>query len=180
MEDFIYLTIGTGIGGGALANGQLIHGLLHLEIGHLLIPHDFRADPFEGICPYHGDCLEGLASGPALKARWGQPGETLPPEHLAWELEARYLSLALANLILTLSPQRIVLGGGVMQQGQLFPRMRVLVPDILNGYIKSAALTRQVEDFIVPPGLGARSGVLGAIALARGAAQDQAGLTGST
>ena len=170
LEDFIYLTIGTGIGGGVLANGQLIHGLLHPEIGHLLVPHDRGADPFEGTCPYHGDCLEGLASGPALKARWGQPAETLPPDHPAWELEARYLSLALVNLILTLSPRRIVMGGGVMQQLQLFPRLRELVLEALNGYVQSPAICEEIDDYIVPPGLGTHSGVFGAIALARQAA----------
>jgi fructokinase len=176
LDDFIYLTIGTGIGGGSLANGKLIHGLLHPEVGHLLVPHDWSIDPFEGTCPFHGDCLEGLASGPAIKARWGQPAETLPPGHPAWELEARYLSLALVNLILTLSPGRIVLGGGVMQQVQLFPQIRERVLETLNGYVQSPSLTKRMGEYIVPPILGDRSGVLGAIALARQAAA-QSGVT---
>jgi fructokinase len=176
LDDFIYLTIGTGIGGGSLANGKLIHGLLHPEVGHLLVPHDWSIDPFEGTCPFHGDCLEGLASGPAIKARWGQPAETLPPGHPAWELEARYLSLALVNLILTLSPGRIVLGGGVMQQVQLFPQIRERVLATLNGYVQSPSLTKRMGEYIVPPILGDRSGVLGAIALARQAAA-QSGVT---
>lgn len=176
LDDFIYLTIGTGIGGGSLANGKLIHGLLHPEVGHLLVPHDWSIDPFEGTCPFHGDCLEGLASGPAIKARWGQPAETLPPGHPAWELEARYLSLALVNLILTLSPGRIVLGGGVMQQVQLFPQIRERVLETLNGYVRSPSLTKRMGEYIVPPILGDRSGVLGAIALARQAAA-QSGVT---
>jgi fructokinase len=170
LEDFIYLTIGTGIGGGGLANGKLIHGLLHPEVGHLLIPHDRVADPFEGTCPYHGDCLEGLASGPALKARWGMPAETLPSDHPAWDLEAHYLSLGLANLILTLSPRRIVMGGGVMQQPQLFPQLRARLLKALNGYVQSQILLDRIDEYIVPPGLGTQSGVLGALALARQAA----------
>jgi fructokinase len=150
--------------------------LLHPEVGHLLVPHDWSIDPFEGTCPFHGDCLEGLASGPAIKARWGQPAETLPPGHPAWELEARYLSLALVNLILTLSPGRIVLGGGVMQQVQLFPQIRERVLETLNGYVRSPSLTKRMGEYIVPPILGDRSGVLGAIALARQAAA-QSGVT---
>jgi fructokinase len=175
LQDFVYLTIGTGIGGGVMANGKLVHGLLHPEIGHLMVPHDREADPFEGTCPFHGDCLEGLASGPALKARWGQPAEALPPDHPAWDLEARYLSLGLVNLILSLSPRRIVLGGGVMQQGQLFPRVREQVVKTLNGYVQSKQITDEIHDYIVPPGLGTHSGVSGALALARQAFQEQTG-----
>jgi fructokinase len=171
LGDFIYLTIGTGIGGGALVNGELLHGMLHPEMGHVLIPHDRAADPFPGACPYHGDCLEGLASGPALQARWGQTAETLPPDHPAWQLEAHYLALALANFIFTLSPQRIILGGGVMQQRQLFPQVRTMVRETLNGYVRAREILEDIDHYIVPPGLGGQSGVLGAIALARQAAQ---------
>jgi fructokinase len=121
LQSFVYLTIGTGIGGGGLINGQRMHGLIHPEMGHLRIPHDLAGDPFPGACPFHGDCLEGLASGPAFIARWGQPAETLPDDHPAWRLEAQYLSLALVNIICTLSPQRLILGGGVMQRQRLFP-----------------------------------------------------------
>jgi fructokinase len=127
LDNFIYLTIGTGIGGGGLMNGGVMHGLIHPEMGHIFVPHDRQTDPFPGSCPYHGDCLEGLASGPALEARWGQRAETLPDEHPAWDLEAHYLALALANFICTLSPQRIILGGGVMQQPQLLPLIRTEV-----------------------------------------------------
>src|SRR5690606_38063985 len=137
LDTFIYLTIGTGIGGGGLVNGQLMHGLIHPEMGHIRIPHDRDADPFDGICPYHGDCLEGLASGPAITARWGERGETLPADHPAWPLEAHYLALGLVNFICTLSPQRIVLGGGVMQQAQLFPLIRQQVRELLNGYVQA-------------------------------------------
>lgn len=166
FSDFVYLTIGTGIGGGGMVNGKLLHGLVHPEMGHLRLPHDHQRDPFAGVCPYHGDCLEGLASGPALEARWGQRGEVLPPDHLAWDLEAQYLALGLVNIICTLSPQRIILGGGVMRQESLFPRIRTKVQQILNGYIQSDSLQSDINAFIIPPALGNRSGVLGAIALA--------------
>jgi fructokinase len=162
----LYLTIGTGIGGGALVNGRLLHGLIHPEMGHIPIPHDRQRDPFPGVCPFHGDCFEGLATGPALKKRWGQPAETLPPDHPAWDLEATYIAYALANYISILSPRRIVLGGGVAQQQQLFPLIHQKVPAVLNGYIHSPYILERITEYIVPPALGARAGVLGAIALA--------------
>src|SRR5579872_2343792 len=112
LMDFIYLTVGTGIGGGGLIGGRLLHGLLHPEMGHVRIPHDLARDPYAGGCPYHGDCLEGLASGPAMEARWGRPACDLPPDHAAWTLEAHYLALGLTNFVCTLSPRRILLGGG--------------------------------------------------------------------
>jgi fructokinase len=167
LDTFLYLTIGTGIGGGGLVGGQLMHGLLHPEMGHIRLPHDRGADPFAGSCPFHGDCLEGLAAGPALEARWGRPATELPPDHPAWELEAHYLALALVNLICTLSPQRIILGGGVMEQTQLFPWIRAQVQTLLAQYIRAEALLAAIDRYIVPPGLGNRSGVLGAIALAQ-------------
>ncbi len=163
----IYLTIGTGIGGGALAGGQLLHGLVHPEMGHMRLPHDQQRDPFPGACPFHGDCFEGLASGPALAARWGRPAETLPPEHPAWPLQAHYLALALVNLICTFSPQRIVLGGGVMEQPALFPLVRAEVQALLNGYVRAPAILDTIDSYIVPPGLGGRAGILGALALAQ-------------
>jgi fructokinase len=162
--------VGTGIGGGGLANGRMLHGLIHPEMGHIFVPHDRQADPFAGICPYHGDCLEGLATGPALEARWGQRAETLPDDHPAWALEAHYLALGLTNFILTLSPQRLILGGGVMQQPQLFPLLRARVQALLNGYIETPALRGHIDTFIRAPGLDTRSGVLGAIAIAELAA----------
>jgi fructokinase len=166
FDDAIYLTIGTGIGGGVLAHGRVVHGLLHPEIGHLHLPHDKTRDPFPGICPYHGDCFEGLACGPALQARWGQPALTLPPEHPAWELEAHYLALALMNLTVTLSPRRIILGGGVMQQPQLFGLLRKEFARIMNGYIRREEVLHQLDSYIQPPGLGGQAGVLGALVLA--------------
>lgn len=167
LDTFLYLTIGTGIGGGGLLGGHLMHGLVHPEMGHLRLPRDPAVDPFPGACPFHGDCLEGLASGPALLARWGRPAETLPPEHAAWALEARYLALALVNLICTVSPQRIVMGGGVMDQAHLFPLVRREVKALLNDYVRAPEILEQIDTFIVPPALGARAGVLGALALAQ-------------
>lgn len=165
LDSFVYLTVGTGIGGGAMVDGRLVHGLLHPEMGHLLIASR-QDDDFPGVCPFHGACLEGLASGPALEKRWGRPAESLPDEHPAWELEAHYLALGLANIICVLSPQRIVLGGGVMARKHLFPAIREKLSALLNGYVEAPAITLNNDEFIQPPGLGHRSGVLGAIALA--------------
>jgi fructokinase len=158
VSDFVYLTVGTGIGGGAMVDGRLLHGLAHPEMGHTRIPHDTARDPFAGVCPFHGDCLEGLASGPAIEARWGMPAPDLAPDHPAWALEAHYLALALANWMYTLSPKLILLGGGVAEQSQLFGQIRKELAGILNGYIQGCE--------IAPPGLGSRAGVLGALALA--------------
>jgi fructokinase len=167
LTDFLYLTIGTGIGGGGLLGNQMMHGLIHPEMGHIRIPHDRQEDPFPGRCPFHGDCLEGLACGPAIEERWKCSAKELPADHPAWELEAKYLALALANFVCTLSPQRIVLGGGVMSQAQLFPLIRRKVQALLNGYVQSPVILEQIDQYIVPPALGGRAGVLGAIALAR-------------
>jgi fructokinase len=167
LSDFLYLTVGTGIGGGGVAHGRPLHGLVHPEMGHLRIPHDWTLDPYPGTCTYHGDCFEGLASGPSLLGRWGKPGYTLPIDHPAWTLEAHYIALALQNFICTLSPQKIILGGGVMQQAHLFPLIRSEVLQLLNGYVQSPTIMEKIETFIVPPGLGGRAGVLGAVALAQ-------------
>jgi fructokinase len=166
LDPSIYLTIGTGIGGGAICNGRPLHGLVHPEMGHMLMPHDWKLDPFPGVCPFHGDCFEGLASGPSMKKRWGQPAETLPNDHPGWAIEAHHIAMALANLILNYSPRRIVIGGGVMQQAELFPMVRSQTLQCLNGYVQSKQITDGMDEYIVPPGLGQRSGVLGAIALA--------------
>lgn len=166
LDTFVYLTIGTGIGGGAMVNGALVHGLMHPEMGHMRIPHDRERDPFPGICPYHGDCWEGLACGPAVQARWGQRGETLPPDHPAWSLEAHYLALGVVNIVCVLSPQRVILGGGVMGVPGLLPQVQQEVQRLLNDYIRRPALTEEIQSYIVLPGLGSRAGVLGAIALA--------------
>ncbi len=167
LDTVLYITVGTGVGGGGLYNGRMMHGLVHPEMGHIRIPHNLQADPYPGYCPFHGDCLEGLVSGPAMKARWGAPAETLPVDHPAWALEAHYLALACVNFICTLSPQRIILGGGVGSAPQLFPGLRREVQALLAGYVQAPEImTDAIGDYIVPPGLGSQSGVLGAIALA--------------
>ena len=165
IEDLVYLTVGTGIGGGGMVNGRLMHGLVHPEMGHIRIPHDRERDPFEGCCPYHGDCLEGLASGTAIELRWCMPGEQLPPDHPAWALEADYLAYGLNNIICTLSPQRIIIGGGLMNHPSLIETVRKKVLELLSGYISSDTITKNIGRYIVIPELGEHSGVLGAIAL---------------
>jgi fructokinase len=173
VADFLYLTVGTGIGGGAVVRGDVVHGLVHPEMGHIRVPHDRDRDPYPGCCPYHGDCLEGLASGPALEERWSAPAEELPPDHPAWELEAHYLALGLATWVCTLSPRRIVMGGGVMRHAQLFPEIRRELQRLLHGYVRSDALAEGIERYVTPPQLGDRSGVLGALVLAEGALRDR-------
>lgn len=163
LQDAVYITIGTGIGGGALVGGHVIHGLLHPEMGHLRIPHDPH-DPFRGNCSYHGDCFEGLASGPALKARWGKPAHELPRDHPAWLLEAHYIALALTNLAVTLSPRRFLLGGGVMDQEQLLPIIRREFLALLKGYVRHSDILD--KDYIGRPQLREKAGVLGALVLA--------------
>jgi fructokinase len=167
FRDYIYLTIGTGIGGGIISGGQPLHGMIHPEVGHLLIPHDRNRDPFAGACPYHQDCLEGLASGPAIKARWGQPAEMLPSDHFAWQLESEYIGYAITNLVLSLSPQRIIIGGGVMKISGLIDRVRQNTLKYLGGYVQNETITSNIETFIQLPALGDRAGVLGAVALAK-------------
>ena len=167
LEMVLYLTVGTGIGGGGVIKGRTMHGLFHPEMGHILLPRVPGDDSFAGVCPYHGDCLQGLASGPALEARWGKPAEELPPDHPAWRMEAHYLALAIHNYICTLSPNRVILGGGVMHQRHLFPLIWEEVRRLLNSYIQLPMVLEKIDEYIVPPALGDRAGVLGAIALAK-------------
>ncbi len=166
LANLIYFTIGTGIGGGGLLNGKLMHGLIHPEMGHMRLPHDLTADPYRGRCPYHGDCFEGLACGPAISERWKQAADTLPDGHPAWVLEAHYLALAMTNVICTLSPERIILGGGVMSHPTLLAMVQREVRELLAGYVQSPAILNNIDKYIVAPGLGNQSGVLGAFALA--------------
>jgi fructokinase len=168
LDTVLYLTVGTGIGGGAVVGGRSLHGLVHPEMGHIRIPHDAVADPFHGVCPFHDDCLEGLASGTAMAARWERPAETLPPDHPAWALEARYLALALQSFVCTLSPQRIVLGGGVMAAPGLRPLVGRELAALLNGYVQAPAILHAMDQYVVAPALGERAGVAGALALAAG------------
>ncbi len=157
VEDFIYLTVGTGVGGGAMVNGSLLHGKSHPEMGHVRIRRDSTHDTRPGACYAHGDCLEGLASGHAIKVRWGQTGDRLPPDHEAWRLEIDYLAEAMAIFTLTLSPVKIIAGGGVMRSVS-YPLLASRVGELLKGYVSAPE--------IVPPALGEDAGVLGALALA--------------
>lgn len=160
----VYYTVGTGIGVGVYAQGRLVHGLVHPEGGHVLTRRH-PEDAFAGVCPYHGDCLEGMAAGPGIEKRWGVKGSELAKDHPAWELEAYYLAQSIANTILLLSPQKVILGGGVMKQEQLFPLIRNEVSRNLNGYVSARALTEELDDYIVPPGLGDNAGLAGSLAL---------------
>jgi fructokinase len=155
-----YVTVGTGIGGGVLVGGAPLHGLQHPEVGHLRIPHDREEDPFPGVCPFHGDCWEGLASGPALEARSGRPAEVLEDDAV-WALEARYLALGLLAVSAVVSPQRIVLGGGLMSRAGLLGLVQRQLDQLVGGYVAVPEL--------VTPALGARAGVIGALALAESA-----------
>lgn len=164
LKNCLYLTIGTGIGGGILVNGELVHGMLHPEAGHILIKRHFE-DKYSGKCPYHKDCFEGLASGPAIEERWGVKGYELPVDHKAWDLEAFYIAQALANYILILSPEKIILGGGVMKQSQLFPKIRENVKEFLKGYVQTSQILENINEYIVYPNLEDNAGLLGAVAL---------------
>jgi fructokinase len=166
FDPSLYLTIGTGIGGGYIRGGRPLLGMLNPEMGHIRIPHSRDLDPFNGSCPFHGDCFEGLASGPAIEMRLKRTGATVPEHDPFWDIEADYIASALMNYILVLSPKKIILGGGVMQREFLFPKVRRKVRELLNGYVAHKSVLGQIDDYIVPPGLGNQSGSLGAIALA--------------
>lgn len=167
INNLLYWTVGTGIGAGGVLSGKLMHGLIHPEMGHAYVPYNKTKDPFDGICSYHGNCLEGLASGPAIEKRWNVERATdLPPDHMAWDLEAEYLGYAIANCILMASPQKIIIGGGVMNNKELYPKIRKKVAEFLYGYVKHESVLVNLNEFIVPPELGDYSGVYGAIALA--------------
>ncbi|KPJ68048.1 MAG: fructokinase [Coxiella sp. DG_40] len=167
LDNIIYWTVGTGIGAGGVLAGKTMHGLIHPEMGHIFVPHDKEVDPFKGVCPFHGDCLEGLANGPALMKRWGvKSAKDLPDNHPAWDLEATYLGYAMANCIVTISPQKIIIGGGVMKKSGLLSKVQQKTVKFLNGYIKHESILENIENYIVSPGLEENSGVCGAIALA--------------
>jgi len=167
IRNLAYITVGTGIGAGFIINGMITHGLVHPEFGHIYIPHDKERDPFVGICPYHEDCLEGLASGPAIQKRWNIKPEYLPENHPAWQLEGEYLALAAANLVCTISPEIIIFGGGVMSQQHLYPIIREKTRKLLNGYIHSEIISRNMDEYIRPPMLGDKAGMIGALLLAK-------------
>ena len=171
LENLVYLTIGTGIGGGVLVGGVPIHGLMHPEVGHIY-PRRHPLDlGFDGACPFHGDCMEGLASGPAILARTGKSLQQLHEGHPQWEIEADYLGQLCAQLVLTVSPRRIIMGGGVMSQASLFPLIHGRLRHWLGGYIDRSDILTGIEEYVVPPGLGDRAGILGALVLAMEAAR---------
>jgi fructokinase len=166
LRNIVYYTIGTGIGGGVILDDNLLHGALHGELGHMLIPHDRAVDPFEGACPFHGDCLEGLASGTSMEKRWQTSARNLPPDHSAWALEADYIAAALHNTICMLSPERIILGGGVISQTHLLPMVHYKLIQSLNGYMQLKPIQDGIENYVVRTPLEGKAGVLGAFALA--------------
>jgi len=176
LEDFIYVTVGTGIGGGGMARGRLLHGLVHPEMGHMGLPR-VAGDEFEGNCPFHGRCWEGLCSGPAIEKRAGKSAPELAPDDPAWDITIRYMAHALVNLACVLSPRRIIVGGSVRKAGQLgeerfFERVRSEFREIMADYIVSPALSQDgIDDFIVPPVLGDDAGIRGAVALAQDAVE---------
>lgn len=165
LNSCLYLTIGTGVGGGAIVEGKLLHGLLHPEMGHILLaPH--ANETTKGFCPFHEYCLEGLAAGPAIEKRWGTKAYDLPADHPAWEMEGYYLAQALMNFILTLSPEKIILGGGVMKQKQIFDYIHHYVVEMLNGYVQKDEILKDIKNYIVYPELGDNAGICGSLALA--------------
>ena len=167
LNSCLYVTVGTGIGAGVVAEGNLVHGLLHPELGHMLLRQEPEDPAPAGFCPYHQGCLEGLASGPAMEKRWGTKAQYLPPDQEAWGLEAAYLAQMCMNAVCAFSPEKIILGGGVMQQKHLFPLIRQKTKDLLNGYIHVREITERIDTYIVEPGLGTKSGATGALLLAR-------------
>jgi fructokinase len=172
-----YLTIGTGIGAGLLIDGKPWHGLVQPEVGHLRIQHDRDREPFAGICPVHGDCWEGLASGPAIEARWNVAPAELADDHPAWEIEADHLAMGILSIVMVASPERVIIGGGVMDRPPLLGMVRRRLRELVGGYLQTPLLGESIDSYLVRPWLGDRAGVLGAIALAQAAA-GEAGAAG--
>lgn len=171
LSSCLYVTVGTGVGGGLVVENSLVHGLVHPEFGHFwLRPHPEDPTP-HGFCPYHDGCLEGLATGPSIEKRWGTKAQFLPEDHPAWALEAYYLAQMCMTAILVFSPEKIILGGGVMQQKHLFGPIREKVQEMLGGYVQHRAIVEAIDAYIVPPGLDTNSGVTGALLLAARAAE---------
>lgn len=163
LSSVLYYTIGTGVGGGIFVNGKLLHGMLHPEAGHILLNISDK-DPGGSVCPFHPNCFEGLCSGPSIQARWGKSAKELADDPEVWELEGDYIAQALVDEVMTLSPQRIILGGGVMHQEQLFPIIRRKFAEYMNGYIKTPELA-DLDHYIVPASLHDDQGIMGALRL---------------
>ncbi|MCJ7843221.1 ROK family protein [Lederbergia sp. NSJ-179] len=166
VDSCLYITVGTGVGAGAVVQGELLQGLSHPEMGHILVKRHVD-DEYEGFCPYHRDCLEGMAAGPAIEKRWGKKGIDLQDQQKVWEIEAYYLAQALMQFILIVSPKKIIMGGGVMKQKQLFPLIQKKVQELLNGYVAVPQITEEMDQYIVPPALGDNAGITGALMLAK-------------
>ena len=165
LDSALYLTIGTGVGGGAFVEGNLVHGLLHPEMGHMRLVKR-SDDNYEGHCPFHKGCLEGLTAGPAVGERWGKKGAEIPEDHVAWDLEGYYIGQACASFVLILSPKKIILGGGVMHKKNVLPAVHKYTKEFLNDYIQKDEVTKNIDSYIITPGLGDNAGIVGSIALA--------------
>jgi fructokinase len=173
-ETAVYITVGTGIGGGAVVDGRTLGGSPHPEMGHIRVARHPRDTAFAGVCPFHGDCLEGVASGPAIVARYGAPLDALPSDHEAIAVVGHYLGQLVADVLLMISPERVILGGGVMSSEPLLRETRAAVARLLNGYGGYGASTTSLDRTIVAPGLGERSGIVGAFVLAERALRARA------
>ncbi|CAM4129881.1 ROK family protein [Lederbergia lenta] len=173
LDSCLYITVGTGIGAGAVVQGNLLQGLSHPEMGHVLVRRH-PEDTYKGRCPYHGDCVEGMAAGPAIEERWGKKGLQLADRHEVWELEAYYLAQALMQYILIVSPKKIIMGGGVMKQAQIFSLVHKQLQELLNGYVAMPQISERINEYIVPPALGDDAGITGALMLAKQALESKA------
>ena len=171
LTDAVYFTIGTGVGAGIMTNGKMLHGMLHPEAGHVkMVPRS--GDTYKGKCPYHGTCFEGMAAGPAIEERWGAKAVQLADCEEVWDLESYYIAQALMGIVLTLSPQKIILGGGVMHQKQLFSMIREKMLKELNGYIQAKELA-DIDNYIVPASLNDDQGIMGCIKLAMNSLEEE-------
>lgn len=167
LDSCLYITVGTGIGAGAVVQGKLLQGLSHPEMGHILVRRH-PEDKYLGKCPYHKDCLEGLAAGPGIEERWGEKGIQLAERDEVWDLEGFYIAQALMQYILILSPKKIILGGGVMKQKQVFSYIHKHLVELVHDYVELPELS----DYIVSPGLGDNAGITGSLMLAHEALQN--------
>jgi fructokinase len=177
LDDYAYITVGTGVGVGVIVRGRSIFGINHTELGHIRVVRK-PGDSFAGVCSFHGDCVEGLASGPAIEARAGKSASQLSPDDPAWGFVAHTLAQLVHTLVLTTAPRRVFIGGGVLSQSHLFERIRQELERSLNGYVEVPELQRGLSQYVVPPGLGDMAGPLGALALAADA--EQRGMAGVT